>query len=166
MVLYFFSSLVHILKIIILFNFIGFYKGKFVLNKDSSIYIKGITDEETEQIRWIAEFLKEKLSASTGFDFNILKGDKPKEGSILLTTINANPKQGIEGYTLLTTPKIIKITAYKPEGISRAIQTLRQMFPKEIYSDNVVNNIEWSVPASIINELYLFYILQLSLFAF
>ena len=127
-------------------------KGKFVLNKDSSIYIKGITDEETEQIRWIAEFLKEKLSASTGFDFNILKGDKPKEGSILLTTINANPKQGIEGYTLLTTPKIIKITAYKPEGISRAIQTLRQMFPKEIYSDNVVNNIEWSVPASIIND--------------
>lgn len=73
-----------------------------------------------------------------------MKGDKPKEGSILLTTINANPKQGIEGYTLLTTPKIIKITAYKPEGISRAIQTLRQMFPKEIYSDNVVNNIEWS----------------------
>ena len=95
-------------------------KGKFVLNKDCSIYIKGITDEETDQIRWIAEFLKEKLSASTGFDFNILKGDKPKEGSILLTTINANPKQGIEGYTLLTTPKIIKITAYKPEGISRA----------------------------------------------
>ena len=31
-----------------------------------------------------------------------------------------------------TTPKVIKIIAYKPEGISRGVQTLRQLLPADI----------------------------------
>lgn len=56
--------------------------GKFILTKDSSIYIQGNSDEETEQIKWIAEFIREKLNKSTGFELNIIKGDKPVDGSI------------------------------------------------------------------------------------
>ena len=125
-------------------------EGKFILTKGSAIYIKGNTDEETEQIRWIAEFIKQKLSLSTGFPLDIIDSDNPIDGSIYLTTINANPDLGIEGYNILTTPKIIKITAYKPEGISRGVQTLRQMLPEEIDKSTVVSNVEWGVPASTI----------------
>lgn len=125
-------------------------EGKFILTKGSAIYIKGNTDEETEQIRWIAEFIRQKLSLSTGFPLDIIDSDNPIDGSIYLTTINANPDLGIEGYNILTTPKIIKITAYKPEGISRGVQTLRQMLPEEIDKSTVVSNVEWGVPASTI----------------
>ena len=127
-------------------------EGRFILTNDTSIYVKGITDEETEEIRWIADFLREKLSAATGFELNIIKGDKPPEGSIYLTTINTNPELGIEGYNILSTPKIVKISAYKPEGIARGVQTLRQMLPAQIANSTVVNNVEWTVPASIIND--------------
>lgn len=127
-------------------------EGRFILTKDSIIYIKGNTDEETEQIRWIAEFIREKLNASTGFDLQIISSDKPVDGSIYLTTINSSKELGNEGYEMNTTPKVIKITAYKPEGISRGVQTLRQMLPPEIDSNKVVDNIEWIVPASVIKD--------------
>lgn len=111
--------------------------GKFILTKDSSIYIQGNSDEETEQIKWIAEFIREKLNKSTGFELNIIKGDKPVDGSIYLTTVNSNKNLGVEGYVMNTYSKNIKITAYKPEGISRAIQTLRQMLPADIEKESV-----------------------------
>ena len=127
-------------------------EGKFILTKDSVIYIKGNTDEETEQIRWIAEFIREKLNSSTGFDLQIIASDKPADGSIYLTTINSNKELGNEGYEMDTTSKGVKITAYKPEGISRGVQTLRQMLPPEIDSNTVVDNIEWTEAASVIKD--------------
>ena len=57
-------------------------EGKFILTKDSAIYIKGKSDEETEQIKWIAEFIRDKLNASTGFDLQIIVSEKPMYGSI------------------------------------------------------------------------------------
>ena len=100
-------------------------EGKFILTKNSAIYIKGKNDEETEHIKWVAEFIREKLNASTGFDLQIIVSDKPVDGSIYLTTVNSNEELGNEGYEMNTTSKIVKILAYKPEGISRGVQTLR-----------------------------------------
>ena len=127
-------------------------EGKFTLTKDSAIYIKGKNDEETEQIKRIAEFIREKLNASTGFSLQIITSDKPVDGSIYLTTINSNEELGNEGYEIDTTSKAIKITAYKPEGISRGVQTLRQLLPPEIDSNTIVDNMEWTVPASVIKD--------------
>lgn len=127
-------------------------EGKFTLTKDSAIYIKGKNDEETEQIKRIAEFIREKLNASTGFSLQIITSDKPVDGSIYLTTINSNEELGNEGYEIDTTSKAVKIIAYKPEGISRGVQTLRQLLPPEIDSSKVFENIEWSIPASVIKD--------------
>lgn len=38
--------------------------GKFILKKDASIYVKGNTEEETEEISKIAEFIRGKLKTS------------------------------------------------------------------------------------------------------
>ena len=47
--------------------------------------------KKQSKLRWIADFIREKLNASTGFEFTILlQGDKPLDGSIYLTTINSN----------------------------------------------------------------------------
>ena len=120
--------------------------GKFILNKDSKIYINGKTKEETKEVRNIAEILKLKLSTSTGYELNIVEGEAKAPNSIYLTTIGGEESQDNEGYNLITTKDKVEIIAYKPEGISRGIQTLRQLFPAEIEKNTVVNNLEWSIP--------------------
>ena len=82
----------------------------------------------------------------------IVASDKPVDGSIYLTTINSDEELGNEGYEINTTSELVKITAYKPEGISRGVQTLRQLLPPEIDSSKVFDNIEWNVPASVIKD--------------
>ncbi|NFL85776.1 beta-N-acetylhexosaminidase [Clostridium botulinum] len=127
-------------------------EGNFIITKDTSIYVKGNTKEETEEISKIAEFIREKLRASTGFELNIIQGKKGKSGSIYLTTIGSKESQGNEGYEIVTTPKNVKIVAYKAEGISRGVQTLRQLLPPDIEKNTIANDVEWNIPVSIIND--------------
>ncbi|WP_346939791.1 family 20 glycosylhydrolase [uncultured Clostridium sp.] len=127
-------------------------EGKFILKKDASIYVKGNTEEETEEISKIAEFIRGKLKISTGFELNIIKSDNPSAGSIYLTTIGSEKDQGNEGYKIITTPENVKIIAYKPEGLSRGVQTLRQLLPADIEKDTLVTDVEWSIPVSTIND--------------
>lgn len=127
-------------------------EGKFTLNKNASIYVKGNNEEETEEISKIAEFIREKLKASTGFELNIIKGDNVPAGNIYLTTVGSEKEQGNEGYKMIITPESVKIISYKPEGISRGVQTLRQLLPAAIEKDTVVNDVEWSMSASAIDD--------------
>ncbi|NFH69380.1 beta-N-acetylhexosaminidase [Clostridium botulinum] len=127
-------------------------EGNFIITKDTSIYVKGNTKEETEQISKIAEFIREKLRASTGFELNIIQGKEGKVGSIYLTTIGSKENQGNEGYEIVTTSKNVKIVAYKAEGISRGVQTLRQLLPPDIEKNTIANDVEWNIPVSIIND--------------
>ncbi len=127
-------------------------EGNFIITKDTSIYVKGNTKEETEEISKIAEFIREKLRASTGFELNIIQGKEGKSGSIYLTTIGSKESQGNEGYEIVTTPKNVKIVAYKTEGISRGVQTLRQLLPPDIEKNTIANDVEWNIPVSIIND--------------
>mgnify|MGYP000512146996 FL=1 len=102
--------------------------GEFNITNDTSIYIKGKTEKETDEINKVAEFIKGKLQPSTGFEFKIIKSDNPPEGNIYLTTIGGEEVQGDEGYKIITDNQGIKIISFKPEGISRGVQTLRQLF--------------------------------------
>ncbi|MBW6409653.1 family 20 glycosylhydrolase [Clostridium weizhouense] len=127
-------------------------EGKFILTKDAKIYVKGNNEQETEEISKIAEFIKEKLKISTGFELNIIKGEEGKKGGIYLTTIGSDKNQGNEGYKIITTSENVKIIAYKPEGISRGIQTLRQLLPPSIEKNTVVKDVEWSLPVVTIED--------------
>ena len=127
-------------------------EGKFILKKDTPIYVKGNTEEETEEISKIAEFLKGKLKPSTGLELSIIKSDNAPAGSIYLTTIAAEEDKGNEGYKIITNPEKVEIIAYKPEGISRAVQTLRQLLPADIEKASLVSDVEWSIPVSIIDD--------------
>ncbi|WP_252223528.1 MULTISPECIES: family 20 glycosylhydrolase [unclassified Clostridium] len=126
--------------------------GNFIITKDTSIYVKGNTKEETEEISKIAEFIRGKLKASTGFELNIIQGKEGKSGSIYLTTIGAEESQGNEGYEIVTTNKNVKIIAYKAEGISRGVQTLRQLLPPDIEKNTIATDVDWNIPVSTIND--------------
>lgn len=127
-------------------------EGEFIINENTTIYVEGDNEEETEEIFEIAEFIREKLKSSTGFNFNIVKGKKPSENSILLTTKNSEESMGDEGYKLISNNKGVQIIAYEPQGISRGVQTLRQLLPPDIDKSTVVSNVKWSVPFTTIND--------------
>lgn len=126
--------------------------GEFIITEDTSIYIKGKTVKETDEINKVAEFIKGKLQSSTGFELKIIKSDNPPEGNIYLTTIGGEEAQGNEGYKVITDTTGIKIIAFKPEGISRGVQTLRQLLPADIERNAVVSNVKWGVPISTIDD--------------
>lgn len=126
--------------------------GEFDITNDTSIYIKGKTEKETDEINKVAEFIKGKLQPSTGFEFKIIKSDNPPDGNIYLTTIGGEEVQGDEGYKIITDNQGIKIISFKPEGISRGVQTLRQLLPSDIEKATVVSNIKWTVPISTIDD--------------
>lgn len=127
-------------------------EGKFELTNDSKIYIKGKSDEETEEILKVAKFLKSKLQLATGFQLDIVKGDNISKGGIYLTTIGSNESQGEEGYNILTTTNNVKIMANKVNGISRGVQTLRQLLPADIEKSTVVTGVNWTIPALTIED--------------
>ena len=123
-------------------------QGEFILNKDTNIYVKGNSENETAEISKVAEYLRGKLKPSTGYDFNINNDENINKNYIYLTTLNAEKSLGNEGYAIITTSDGVKIVANKPEGLFRGIQTLRQILPPEIDSNKLVSNTEWSIPNS------------------
>lgn len=125
-------------------------KGKFIFNKDTSIHVHGNNEEETEQLVKIAEFLRGKLNPATGYNFEIIKGENSTSGNIFLTTVGGEESQGNEGYKMVTNPSGVTITAFKPEGISRGVQTIRQSLPPDIDKSSLVTGVEWSIPSSTI----------------
>ena len=126
--------------------------GNFYLTKETSIYVNGNNEAETEELSRIAELLREKLKPSTGFDLNIINGKDSSKSGIYLTTIGGEEAQGNEGYKIITTSESVKIIAYKPEGVYRGIQTLRQLLPPDIEKNTLVTNVEWSIPVSTIYD--------------
>jgi hexosaminidase len=112
--------------------------GSFALTKTSTI---GFDSQKSGKI---AEMLSQKLNLSTGFSF---KPQQDKAGSIQFN-LNKVPVAliGKEGYTLVSSPKGVIITANAPAGLFYGMQTLLQLFPKEIESKTVIN-IPWTIPS-------------------
>ncbi|MEI6060705.1 MAG: family 20 glycosylhydrolase [Bacteroidota bacterium] len=94
--------------------------------------------------RAVAEMLAQKLNQATGYPIKAMQGIK---GSIQL---NLNAKTdtllGREGYALVSSAKGVVISANQAAGLFYGIQTLLQLFPKEIESKEVVK-MKWIVPA-------------------
>jgi len=112
--------------------------GSFVLTKTSTIGF------DSQQSRKIAEMLSWKLNLSTGFS---IKPQQDKAGSIQFN-LNKVPVTliGKEGYTLVSSPKGVVITANEPAGLFYGMQTLLQLLPKEIESKTAVN-MTWTIPS-------------------
>src|ERR1035437_10210792 len=111
--------------------------GSFMLTKTSTIGFDG------QQSSKIAEMLSQKLNLSTGFS---IKPQQDKAGSIQFNLNKAPVAQiGKEGYTLVSSSKVVVITANDPAGLFYGMQTLLQLLPKEIESKTIIN-MTWTLP--------------------
>ena len=105
--------------------------GSFVLTSTADIYVEPGSAELTA----IGQYLADKLNPSTGYGIQVLTTTgAPANGNIYLTTVGGDPTLGDEGYQLTVTSSLVKVVAYKPAGLFRGIQTIRQMLPAAIES--------------------------------
>ena len=125
--------------------------GNFTLNSETVINVKGRTADETNELAKTGEIIAAKFRASTGYPLEVVKDSDTINNSIVLMTVD-NEDQGEEGYTINATESGVKIVANHTAGVFRAVQTLRQMLPADIEKAEVVNDVQWNIPCSHVED--------------
>jgi len=101
----------------------------FELEENTDIYVHG----ESVELKQVGQYLADRLKPSTGFEIDVRSTDKaPGSGNIYLTLSDTDAKPGEEGYELTITKSMVKLSASKPAGLFRGIQTIRQILPAKI----------------------------------
>ncbi|MDB5139769.1 MAG: exo 1 [Mucilaginibacter sp.] len=116
-------------------------KGEFILPKHVLI-VAGPGAE----LKSVTSYLKNKLTTSTGALVTIKNSAKVPPTIKLILNAKADTVLGKEGYHLWVSKKGIIIRANEPAGLFYGVQTLIQLFPKEIESPEVVAGIKWATP--------------------
>ncbi|MHA4894443.1 beta-N-acetylhexosaminidase [Pedobacter sp. PWIIR3] len=116
-------------------------EGHFIL--PANVVIHSPANPELKQV---VSFLQERLSIPTGSFVSNVTDKNTKSTINLVLNDKTNAFIGKEGYTLTVTPSLITIKANKPAGLFYGVQSLIQLFPKEIESKELVEDVEWAVP--------------------
>ena len=96
----------------------------FVLKHKCKIFVYG----ESEEMKQIGQYLAQKLKSLTGYEAKIKTASgEPWSGNIFLELSDVNEELGDEGYELTITKQLVKLTAAKPAGLHRGVQTIRQI---------------------------------------
>ena len=97
------------------------------------------------EMKQVVAFLRDRLSTPTGSKVRVSSAASTAPIRLIL---NEKPDGSIgkEGYTLSVTPTRIIIKANQPAGLFYGVQSLIQLFPKEIESATLVKNIKWTAP--------------------
>jgi len=93
-----------------------------------------------------ASKLVEALASATGFRLKLISSSQSPKQTIKLELDNNLLQSGDEGYELQVMSDYILIRACKPAGLFYGIQTLLQLFPQQIFSGEVVRDIQWEMP--------------------
>lgn len=120
--------------------------GHFSLPKN--VVIEAGTQPEMKEV---IAFLKDRLSTPTGIPVTV-RNAAPSATVKLILNKKTDAVIGKEGYHLLVTPKNIVINANDPAGLFYGVQTLVQLFPKEIESAVKVKNVKWDAPCVTITD--------------
>lgn len=116
-------------------------QGSFVL--PANLRIEAPSTPEMAQV---LAALKKHFSATAGSSYTV--GNKiPGADLKLVLNTTGDKTLGKEGYQLSVTTKNIVIKANKPAGLFYGVQTLLQLFPKEIESNTKVTGVKWEAPA-------------------
>jgi hexosaminidase len=97
----------------------------------------------------IADYLNKLFEEPAGWNFSIHIGGDQGSNQVYFKT---DPIMGPESYVLEVGKNRIQIKAAQPAGFFYAVQTLRQLLPVEIESQNLQPETDWIVPALIISD--------------
>jgi hexosaminidase len=102
--------------------------GSFALTATTRI----VVEPASAELMAIGRYLADRLRPATGFPLTVAAAGGPSAGDIRLTTQAGDPTLGDEGYQLQIAPEGVTVTAFKPAGVFRGLQTIRQLLPADI----------------------------------
>jgi hexosaminidase len=122
--------------------------GAFVFDSTSSILVDG-------DAAWsVANALARMLRVPTGYTLNVANatGAVPRHG-VRLRLEPGRTDLGDEGYALLVNADSVRLTAATPAGMFHGVQTIRQLLPFGIESENsTIRMADWTMPAVSITD--------------
>jgi hexosaminidase len=118
----------------------------FTIAATTTIVVDGSNAEATRT----AELLAAVLRPSTGFPIAV--SGTSAAGNIALRLSADRATLGDEGYDLTVTRDSVRVVAYRPAGLFRATQTIRQLLPATIESDTKILDARWTIPALTISD--------------
>lgn len=114
--------------------------GSFTLNKHTVVCFEG----NDKQVNQVIDMFCKKIEHSTGFELEQTSSLRKK--NIIHLILSPNDSLGAEGYTLKINKKNIIIQASTAAGLFYGTQSLLQLFPPDIFSETVKENIRWEAP--------------------
>ncbi|NER12839.1 family 20 glycosylhydrolase [Leptobacterium flavescens] len=114
-------------------------QGQFSLDKNTRF----ITQNEDQDK--IASFFAEKIKASTGFDLEVSR--EGSESNIIVFQTDESLDVNGEGYSLDVSREQILIKARENRGFFYGMQTLLQLLPPQIESQDPVSGVSWNIRA-------------------
>ena len=118
-------------------------EGTFCISKDTKVYL----EDSSEEMLRIVGFLNEKLSNAAGFELQVVDV-RPDENVICFMTA----EKPSESYAINVQPASIGVEYGDGAGAFYALQTLFQLLPVEIYSQERQKGIDWVVPCCAIED--------------
>lgn len=114
--------------------------GNFVLPETVTL-----STPKTEDMGFVNEMLVKRLSAATGRTVE-LKHNNNASSIVLSLNKKKDNSLGDEGYKLIVSEKQIQITANKSVGLLYGAQSMLQLFPPQIESNELVEGVDWIAP--------------------
>ncbi|UYQ62250.1 beta-N-acetylhexosaminidase [Streptomyces peucetius] len=108
-----------------------------------------IRTDASPEARAVGERLAEVLRPSTGYALPVTT--QPAARSVRLRLAADESALGEEGYRLRSAPEGVTITAHRPAGLFRGVQTLRQLLPAAVESDTRQSG-PWQVAGGTITD--------------
>ena len=122
-------------------------EGTFTLGADAEIAVIAEDNGKAAELTNTGEYIAEVFRASTGYELPVVEKTEPENGDI---TLRLDPDGGYaeQAYAIDVTTDQVIIEAGAPVGIFYGVQTLRQMLPADIESEELVSGTAWTIPCA------------------